>query len=1012
MNLDNKQKIAINAEDSNIVLLSGAGVGKSCPNSTKIPTPKGWTTVGEVKVGDYLFDRNGNPTKVLGVYPQGEREVYEITFGDGRKAKCSKDHIWSYYKIPNGKRLYSKTLEEILLEGSSKLNKYKNKAGKYCYQIPLIEKAKYPEREYSIPPYILGLFLGDGSFREKAIMFSSENDFLPKKIATIMNWDYYRHKVNKYCWYFKHKEIQKNGNYEFYRVKTSEFLKIYPELINKKSEEKFIPEDYLMGSVEQRIELLRGLLDTDGSIGEGGNIRYTTVSEKLCKNILSLIYSLGFKGGYYIENKGENKNKAYHISIQCSNQEKPKLFSVPKKYQRAIKISNKKISHYSNTNPIIDIKKLNYKEEMTCFYVDNKEHLFAINDWCITHNTTVLTERVKFLRNKGVPAKDIVCISFSNLAAEEIRSRLDDEVCKEMFIGTIHSYANYILKTNGIDLSIDINMGKFDKILEKALTLPKRKFIKVKHLLIDEFQDTGDKEWEFIQHIPYENIYVLGDERQCQPVGTKILTIKNEEKNIEDIKIGDTIVGYSFDDGIFHNPLEKKSQGAKVLDIAHREYNDYLYTVKTENNHISSYTNNHITYVQIKELEKPLYCLYLICNERGRYYIGKTTLYDKDKKGKAYNGLRQRMLAEKCSKGWVLKVSFDEKEILKDEALYSLKFGIPQIIFNIKRARAYISEQGENYTEIVDILHEEFNIEENAKKCLDFFGKNINYPYTKINDRKYFKNNSLTTIYACNLIPEIMYLAEFDQNTLKKKLVSFELKKEKVNTTVYSLETESHNYVADGILTHNCIYRFNGCTDQYLKDCYYNPNFTTYYLNTNYRCSPNFVSFADEIVASLDKISPPTEVARKSNGIFEKTSFLNALEECQWQGNYRQWAILCRTNAEIESVSEILAEKKIPFVTFKNSELSFQEKQELLKKDAIKLLTIHTSKGSTFDHVIVVGAKLFNVEERCISYVAATRAKYTLFWCPQFKKKRNQPKTSPSTTKKMTQKTGVKMVQF
>ena len=277
---------------------------------------------------------------------------------------------------------------------------------------------------------------------------------------------------------------------------------------------------------------------------------------------------------------------------------------------------------------------------------------------------------------------------------------------------------------------------------------------------------------------------------------------------------------------------------------------------------------------------------------------------------------------------------------------------------------------------------------------------------------KYFKQNSLTTIYACNLIPEIMYLAEFDQNTLKKKLVSFELKKEKVNTTVYSLETESHNYVADGILTHNCIYRFNGCTDQYLKDCYYNPNFTAYYLNTNYRCSPNFVSFADEIVASLDKISPPTEVARKSNGIFEKTSFLNALEECQWQGNYRQWAILCRTNAEIESVSEILAEKKIPFVTFKNSELSFQEKQELLKKDAIKLLTIHTSKGSTFDHVIVVGAKLFNVEERCISYVAATRAKYTLFWCPQFKKKRNQPKTSLSTTKKMTQKTGVKMVQF
>ena len=70
----------------------------------------------------------------------------------------------------------------------------------------------------------------------------------------------------------------------------------------------------------------------------------------------------------------------------------------------------------------------------------------------------------------------------------------------------------------------------------------------------------------------------------------------------------------------------------------------------------------------MKELEKPLYCLYLMCDEKERYRIGKTTLYNKDKEGKAYNGLRQRMLAEKCSKGWVLKVSFDEKEILLQTA--------------------------------------------------------------------------------------------------------------------------------------------------------------------------------------------------------------------------------------------------------------------------------------------------------------------------------------------------------
>lgn len=694
MNFNVRQKKVINAKEPNIVCLAGAGCGKCIPNSTNIPTPDGWKKVEEIKIGDYLFDRQGNPTKVLGVYPQGKKKVYEITFGDGRQAKCSIDHIWSYYKVPNGKRLYSKTLEEILLENSNKLNKYKNKAGKYCYQIPLIEKVKYPEKEYSIPPYILGLFLGDGSFREEVIMFSSEDDYLPKKIAAIMNWDYYRHKANKYCWYFKHKKVQKNRGYEFYRVKTSEFLKVYPELVNKKSEEKFIPEDYLMGSVEQRIELLRGLLDTDGCIGEIGNIRYTTISEKLCKNILSLIYSLGFKGGYYIENKGENKNKAYHISIQCNNKEKPKLFSVPKKYQRAIKISNKRNSHYSNTNPIIDIKKLNYEEEMTCFYVDNKEHLFAINDWCITHNTSVLTERVSHLiTENNINPKEIVAISFTSMAAEEMRKRLGD-IAEGAFIGTIHSYANSICIANGISTEKYLADAEFDKIIEKVLTIPIKRYFPVTHLLVDEFQDTGSLEYRFIERIPAKNRFYIGDERQA-------------------------------------------------------------------------------------------------------------------------------------------------------------------------------------------------------------------------------------------------------------------------------------------------IYGFKGCSDEFLRMCHADVSFTTYYLNQNYRCAPNILSFADSYLNTMDKISLKSEAVKTKNGIVEEDStLLDAIEELEWTGDYQNWAIICRTNNELAAAVDFLDKRKIPNLSFKKGDLDLVEMEGLLRENKVKVLTIHTAKGLEFKKVIVIGAKTFNEEERKISYVAATRAEQALYCCP------------------------------
>ena len=120
--------------------------------------------------------------------------------------------------------------------------------------------------KYSISPYIMGLILGDGSFRyykaNKSFMFSSENSILPNIIANELNLKVKRHKSNKYCWYFEHT----NQDNKHKNLWVEELLKDYPELWNTNSHTKFIPEDYLFGSIEQRKELLRGLLDTDGSI--------------------------------------------------------------------------------------------------------------------------------------------------------------------------------------------------------------------------------------------------------------------------------------------------------------------------------------------------------------------------------------------------------------------------------------------------------------------------------------------------------------------------------------------------------------------------------------------------------------------------------------------------------------------------------------------------------------------------------------------------------------------------
>lgn len=128
--------------------------------------------------------------------------------------------------------------------------------------------------------------------------------------------------------------------------------------------------------------------------------------------------------------------------------------------------------------------------------------------------TRVLTERVRVLiEEKGVPAKEIVAITFTNLAADEMKKRLGS-IAEGMYIGTIHAYAARICYENNINVQHFIDTEYFDKILDKALTISRSHYPKVRHLLIDECQDLNDLNYRFINRIPAENIFFVGDEKQ------------------------------------------------------------------------------------------------------------------------------------------------------------------------------------------------------------------------------------------------------------------------------------------------------------------------------------------------------------------------------------------------------------------------------------------------------------------------------------------------------------------
>lgn len=386
------------ARKRKLYLRSGAtGSGKALPNSTRIPTPNGWTTVENIRVGDYLFDGFGKPTKVLGVFPQGKKDVYEITFKDGRKARCCKDHLWSFNthtqkaKSKHSRNFYTETLEEIIekrkIIGSRGFN----------IMVPLNKAVNYPEKEFPIDPYILGLFLGDGSFRQgesnKALCFSSSDQELIHHIELITGWAAKKNQGENFSWTFDISDYPKN-NRERKNIWVEEFLQTFPSLIGAYSENKFIPEEYLFGSIEQRFSLLQGLMDTDGSIDSKGRISFSTISSKLKDNLVELCQSLGMIATVGEDNRIDKYKKTgvcYNVHIQTSLETKQKLFRLSRKLERVKnEILKEKRREDKDHNPIVNINKLDYTEEMTCFYVDNEEHLFLMNDYIVTHNTRLM----------------------------------------------------------------------------------------------------------------------------------------------------------------------------------------------------------------------------------------------------------------------------------------------------------------------------------------------------------------------------------------------------------------------------------------------------------------------------------------------------------------------------------------------------------------------------------------------------------------------------------------------
>lgn len=377
------QKKALKAISENqVTFLYGApGSGKAQPLDSIVYCPEGPVKMKDIKVGDKVCTPDGSSAKVLAIYPQGEKDIYRLTFADGSSTECCKEHLWRITERQKRDRNAKNLVDTQYL-----IDNLKTKLGERNIYIELSFPVLFSKKDLLIDPYVLGLLIGDGNICNANVCISSVDQEILTSVSNDLPEGYSLKKSSGDCDYRIVKTtLHKLNGSQANIYKDS--LRLYG-LWGKKSYEKFIPEDYLYASEEQRWAILQGLMDTDGYVcNKSGQANFCTSSEELAQNVKLLVDSLGGLCSISEKNPtytylGEKKNgrKAY---ICCLNlPDCSKAFRLSRKKE----IAKPKTKYSPKKRILVSVEKVGRKESQ-CILIDSKDHLYLTDNFIVTHNT-------------------------------------------------------------------------------------------------------------------------------------------------------------------------------------------------------------------------------------------------------------------------------------------------------------------------------------------------------------------------------------------------------------------------------------------------------------------------------------------------------------------------------------------------------------------------------------------------------------------------------------------------
>lgn len=378
-------------EKALVVLPTGAG--KALRVDQRVMTPDGWRAIGDISPGDFVIGKNGRPTLVQGVFPQGQREMFRVEVTDGAVVICDAEHLWTVRTKHDKNDCYpwrTWTLREMMRLGI-------NSNGGNRWELPMVEPVEFTERDLPLDPYLLGVILGDGCL---AVPGQVTLTLEPELAATLTLPPGLKLHAGAPAGAARNYQITgRPGRSDNAVLSAIRAL----GLEGGRSTAKFIPNIYMTAPVKDRLALLQGLMDTDGYV-ERTAVDFTVACEQLALDAQELVRSLGGKATISKRStawtyKGEKKHGvAWRLRIVLEGM-CPVRWKAPRCLER---------TKYTAARRIKSVTPCGVGQAV-CIKVEAEDGLFVTEGYVVTHNTIFFAHLIKeILEEHGAGGKALI----------------------------------------------------------------------------------------------------------------------------------------------------------------------------------------------------------------------------------------------------------------------------------------------------------------------------------------------------------------------------------------------------------------------------------------------------------------------------------------------------------------------------------------------------------------------------------------------------------------------------